>query len=432
MNDSALLPPWLDTEATMLAGAEPPAPTLAGALPGLDQAQSLTPIERLKRVREAGLSESGGAGESVALSWRQFLRGHGPSSLVIDATDMDVRARSSATVLKSAPWLLAEGLAIAAGLRDSRTIELRLPAELSGQEAAFLNAVDAVRSLAQVSTPRVQVSVHRDSRPSYWGNQPPPDNSRLSHTPETWCRIALLFAGESGRDGSLLTLRRGMKQRGLVELVRSGNLRSQIEAWGGGVEVSGDQAVLVFEDGLGGFLPRSEADVGSDPLSLASVGIIPAPSSLLVLAEGVCVIKQTEGALHRHWLLSDHDDGKSVRPILARAARLTTEISLGRGEPGDLVTLDELALELEAQGLAAAWPLGSSLRHFRDQWEQHVRQESCPERLCLERPVAPCHRTCRLGRHSRMWKAPTSPACWTSVNGTSLAAPSCWASTDPP
>ena len=44
---------------------------------------------------------------------------------------------------------------------------------------------------------------------------------------------------------------------------------------------------------------------------------------------------------------------------LARAARLTTEITLGRGQP--TAALDEVALELAAQGLAAAWPLGSSL-----------------------------------------------------------------------
>ena len=53
-----------------------------------------------------------------------------------------------------------------------------------------------------------------------------------------------------------------------------------------------------------------------------------------------------------------------------------------------------MALELAAQGLAAAWPLTSSLRHYRAQWEQHVRRESCPEGLCLVRNPAPCHSTC--------------------------------------
>ena len=142
------LPTWLDAGAAALAGAEPPAQTLAAALPGLARAQSLTPMQRLQRVRESGLAESSGAGEPVALAWRRFLRGHGPSVLVIDATGLDVRARGTAAVLDGAPRLLVEGVLIAAGLRDSRTVELRLPAELTGHEAAFLNAVDAIRSLA--------------------------------------------------------------------------------------------------------------------------------------------------------------------------------------------------------------------------------------------------------------------------------------------
>ena len=153
-----MLPAWLDADAAALSGAVPPAPTLAGALPGLAKAQSLTPLQRLQRVQQAGLAECGAAGEPIHLAWRQFLRGHGPSVLVIDATSFDVRARGTAAVLEGAPWLLADGLLIAAGLRDSGDVELRLPAELNGHEAAFLNAVDAIRSLAPVSRPRASAS----------------------------------------------------------------------------------------------------------------------------------------------------------------------------------------------------------------------------------------------------------------------------------
>ena len=393
MNDRPVLPAWLDAGAATLAGAVPPAQTLAGALPGLGRAQSLTPLQRLQRVQQSALTECGGAGEPIYLAWRQFLRGRGSSVLVIDATQLDVRARGTAAVLDGAPWLLAEGLLIAAGLRDSLKVELRLPAELTGHEAAFLNAADAIRSLAQVAIPRHQVEVLRNSRPGCWGERQTTDGSRLIHTPETWCRIALLFAGASGLDASLLTLRRGMKQRGLVELARSGNLRSQIDGWSGGVEVQGQGAVLVFDDGLGGFLPLSAADLSCEPLSFAAAGIIPAPSSLMVMAEGTCVVKRTGRALYRHWQLAD-GEAAPVRGLLARAARLVTEVTLGRGEAAHLAALDEVALELSAQGLAAAWPLGSSLRHYREQWERHARRESCPEGLCLQRHAAPCHNAC--------------------------------------
>jgi NADPH-dependent glutamate synthase beta subunit-like oxidoreductase len=235
--------------------------------------------------------------------------------------------------------------------------------------------------------------VVRDSLPSCWGERPVADGSRLVHTPETWCRIALLFAGASGLDASLLTLRRGMKQRGLVELAQAGNLRQQIAGWGGGIDAPAGNVLLVFDDGLGGFLPLSEADLSCDPLSLASAEIVPVPSSLMVMAEGTCVVKQTGRALYRHWQLADGAE-QSVRSLLARGARLVTEIGLGRGDTAHLAALDEVALELSTQGLAAAWPLGSSLRHFREQWERHARRESCPEGLCLSPRTAPCHNTC--------------------------------------
>ena len=54
MSELRMLPAWLDAGAAALAGAVPPAPTLAGALPGLARAQSLTPLQRLQRVQAVG------------------------------------------------------------------------------------------------------------------------------------------------------------------------------------------------------------------------------------------------------------------------------------------------------------------------------------------------------------------------------------------
>jgi len=50
------------------------------------------------------------------------------------------------------------------------------------------------------------LEVQRNCLRGYWGEGHATDGSRLIHTPETWCRIALLFTGASGLDGSLLTL----------------------------------------------------------------------------------------------------------------------------------------------------------------------------------------------------------------------------------
>ena len=137
MSELQMLPTWLDAGAAALSGAAPPAPTLAAAMPGLAAAQSLTPLQRLQRVQQSGLAECAGAAEPVYLAWRRFLRGHGPSVLVIDATGPDAKALGSATVLDRAPWLLAEGLLIAAGLRDSSKARTSPAARADGPRSGF-------------------------------------------------------------------------------------------------------------------------------------------------------------------------------------------------------------------------------------------------------------------------------------------------------
>ncbi len=107
----------------------------------------------------------------------------------------------------------------------------------------------------------------------------------------------------------------------------------------------------------------------------------------------MCAWSSRRPGLYRHWQLADNETSP-VRALLARAARLASEVSLGRGDAGHLAALDEVSLQLATQGLGAAWPLGSSLHHYRQQWESHVRRESCPEGVCLERHAAPCHSTC--------------------------------------
>jgi NADH-quinone oxidoreductase subunit F len=387
MNASGPLPAWLDAGA-----AVPPAPTF----PGLDRARGMNPLQRLALLQASGLAECGYAGEPLYLAWRRFLRGHGASVLVVDAAALDSRARGNAAVLDAAPALLAEGLLIAAGLRDSGRIELRLPPELTGREVGLLNVLDAIRARGLAGGRRLQVEVRRDSQPSPWAEVG--DSARLVHAPETWCRVALLFAGDetAASAGALLTLRRGLKRRGLIELSRADKLRRLVYDWGGGVEVEGRDAVLVFDNGMGGFLPLSAADIACQPLALAAAGIAPAPSSVMVMAEGVCLVEQTRRALYRYWQLAEGEPAP-VRALLARAARLVAEISVGRGEMRHLAELDQVALELATQGLAAAWPLGSALRHFRGQWEAHARRESCPEQLCQLSPgrrAAPCHGAC--------------------------------------
>ena len=145
-----------------------------------------------------------------------------------------------------------------------------------------------------------------------------------------------------------------------------------------GFQAEDSQQVLVFDEGMGGYLPLSHADISCDPLSFASARIIPVPSTLKLITGNICIVKQTRRALYHHWMLSEGEE-ESVRTLLARTARLVTEITLAVGGQGHLAALDEIFVKLATQGLKAAWTLGSSLHYFREQWEKHANNESCPE-----------------------------------------------------
>ena len=168
MSDLPKLPAWLDAGAATLAGAMPPAKTLTAALPGYTRAPSLRPCSACsvcrRRASASALARRADPPRMATIpAWSR------PFGARDRCDRVDVRSRGAVAVLDGAPWLLAEGVLIAAGLRDSLKVELRLPAELNGHEVALLNAVDAICSLAQVAVRRRQVVVRRDSRPSCWG-----------------------------------------------------------------------------------------------------------------------------------------------------------------------------------------------------------------------------------------------------------------------
>lgn len=65
--------------------------------------------------------------------------------------------------------------------------------------------------------------------------------------------------------------------------------------------------------------------------------------------------------------------------------RMIERIEHGHGEPGDLEKLTSVAKSIEgrticALGEAAAWPVGSFVKHFYDEFEAHIKQKKCPFR----------------------------------------------------
>jgi NADH-quinone oxidoreductase subunit F len=63
--------------------------------------------------------------------------------------------------------------------------------------------------------------------------------------------------------------------------------------------------------------------------------------------------------------------------------KLSNRIERGAGLPEDLEVMGDVAGNMEGQTIcafadAAAWPVQGLLRHFRSDFEEHIRQQKCP------------------------------------------------------
>jgi len=63
--------------------------------------------------------------------------------------------------------------------------------------------------------------------------------------------------------------------------------------------------------------------------------------------------------------------------------KILNRIERGAGEEGDLEILLDVSAKMEGATIcafadAAAWPIQGLLRHFRDDFEMHLRHHRCP------------------------------------------------------
>jgi NADH-quinone oxidoreductase subunit F len=63
--------------------------------------------------------------------------------------------------------------------------------------------------------------------------------------------------------------------------------------------------------------------------------------------------------------------------------KIVKRIERGAGDETDIDVLGDVAGKMEGQTIcafadAAAWPIQGLLRHFRDDFVQHVRERKCP------------------------------------------------------
>lgn len=227
---------------------------------------------------------------------------------------------------------------------------------------------------------------------------------------ETWYNIAPIvmrgpaWFSETGSPKSsgtkVFSLVGKVKNTGLVEMPLGTPLKTFIYDNGEGA-VDGRQVKAVQTGGpSGGCIPHEMFDTPVDYENLGQLGSIMGSGGMVVMDEDNCMVD-----VARYFIEFTHSEscGKCIpcRVGLNKCLRILNRITEGAGTAHHLELLDELSryirdCSLCGLGQTAPNPVLTTLRHFRNEFEDHILARRCAAGVCEELALSPCENSCPL------------------------------------
>jgi NADH:ubiquinone oxidoreductase subunit F (NADH-binding) len=173
---------------------------------------------------------------------------------------------------------------------------------------------------------------------------------------------------------------------GLVEVPMGMTLREIVNEIGGGVKDGKAFKAVQTGGPSGGCIPAEHLDARVDFDELTKLGSMMGSGGMIVMDEDTCMVNLSKYFLS---FLKEESCGKctTCREGVPQMLHILERISKGEGKSGDLKTLEELAELLEstalcAFGKTAANPVLSTIHYFKEEYEEHIRNQRCPAKEC--------------------------------------------------
>ncbi|HSJ53718.1 MAG TPA: NuoF family protein, partial [Anaerolineae bacterium] len=387
----------------------------------------MSPEAVIEEVSSAGLRGRGGAGFPSGLKWKLCRAAAGDVKYVIcNADEGDPGAYMDRSIVEGNPHRVLEGMIIGAyaigavrgyiyiraeyplaikhleialgqmhdlGLLGENIlgsgfdfdIEIRIGAGafVCGEETALMASIEG-----QTGEPRPRPPFPAEK--GLWGKPTNINNVK------SWANVPLIiekgadwYTGIGTQDSKgtkIFSMVGKINNTGLVEVPMGISLRELIYEIGGGVPRGKAFKAAQIGGPSGGCIPARHLDVPIDYQSLAKLGAIMGSGGLVVCDEDTCMVD-----LARYFMSFTQEEscGKCVPCRVGTKAMLATleRICAGRGKPGDVEYLEELAGEVKASSLCGLGqtvtnPVLTTIRYFRDEYEAHIREHRCPAGVC--------------------------------------------------
>ncbi len=388
---------------------------------------SMKPEEIIEEVKKANLRGRGGGGFPAGLKWEQCRNAPGTIKYVVcNADEGDPGAYMDRSLLEGNPHSVLEGMIIGAfaigshegyifvrheyplaleniGIAIEQCRGLGLlgkdilgsgfdfdilisrggGAFVAGESTALMATIEG-----NVGEPRAK-HIHTVISGLY-------DRPTNLNNVETWANVPVIInegadwyrrIGTEGSKGTkIFSLVGKVNNTGLVEVPMGITLREIVYDIGGGIP-GGKKFKAVQTGGpSGGCIPESMIDLPVDFDRLTEVGSMMGSGGMIVMDEGTCMVDVAKYFMN---FLKDESCGKctSCREGTKRMHEILTEISEGRGKPEHLGLLEELGwvtmeASLCALGGTAPNPVLSTLKYFRNEYEEHILNKRCPAKVC--------------------------------------------------
>ena len=401
----------------------------AGAFDGLRIAvRDLGATGTIATIAASGLRGRGGAGYPTGEKWRAAAsRPAGQRYVVANGYGADPGSHTDAALLAADPYLVLEGLAIAAFAVGATEAILAVRADdpalvtklegaaLAAEEAGFLGenvlnsgqrvtvTIRPVQGAFMLGEETVLLKALEGKRGQPEQKPPYPTEQGLFGKPTVVNNVQTLatvpwiirqggpaFAatGVADSPGTVLVQLRGPAGGGIAEVPFGTPLRTLVNLAGG----RGERALKAILIGgpTGGLLPADAIDTPYAYGPLREAGAHIGSGSVVFADDRACVVDLARLLTK---FSADEACGKTIpcRIGLRRLYEIGDRISTGRPKPTDADLLGDLAHDIAASGLCdherlATLAFTSGMRYFRSEIDDHILRSSCPAGVC--QPIA--------------------------------------------
>ena len=390
---------------------------------------SMTPQQVIDEVKRSGLRGRGGAGFPTGLKW-QFCYDTPDNQkyLICNADEGDPGAFMDRSIMEGDPHSVIEGMAIAAhaigasegyiyiraeyplavkrvktainkaeekGFLGKKTsfsnfgfnlhIKEGAGAFVCGEETALMASIEGKRGMPHPRPPF-------PAQYGLWGKPTNINNVKsLASVPAIISRGTDWYNGigsDKVKGTAVFALAGKIVNSGLVEVPMGISLHETIFNIGGGVP-NGKQFKAVQTGGpSGGCLPASLLNLPVDYESLTKAGSIMGSGGMVVMDEDTCMVD-----IARYFLAFTQSEscGKCTPCRLGTKQMLgiLEGICNGKGTMEDIDLLLELAQSIKlgslcGLGQTAPNPVLTTLRYFREEYEEHIKHQHCRAAVCKD------------------------------------------------